>query len=419
MKKLLVITYYWPPSGGAGVQRWLKLVKYLAQMGHEVHVVTVDAEVATYPQRDPSLPQEVDGVIVHRTDTREPYRYYTLLSGGKVPSAGFANEGTGSSAGPLKRLARFVRGNVFIPDPRRGWNRFAEQKALELIDRHGINTVITTSPPHSTQLIGLALKRQRDIQWLADMRDPWTGIYYADELRQTAWAKAKNLQMEREVLTTADGIITVSRQLKRDFLRLHPAVREEKLTVIPNGYDPDDFGTLPPVEQPVTIGYMGTITPQYDLSGLLRVLGEMNGPLRLRFIGEVPDEIKRALQDTGHACEFTGYLPHDAALQQAGGCAILLLVIPRVADNAGIVTGKVFEYLALQRPILGIGPVEGDAAAILAETGAGQMFDYADEHGMRQFLSEALIGQIRPKGVSSTLYSRKAQAEQLEQLLDG
>jgi glycosyltransferase involved in cell wall biosynthesis len=416
VKKLLVITYYWPPSGGAGVQRWLKLVKYLAQMGWEVHVVTVDPKVATYPQRDLSLPEEVEGVTVHRTDTSEPYRYYTFFSGGKVPSAGFANEGTGDNAGPLKRLARFVRGNVFIPDPRKGWNRFAERTALDLIDRHGITTVITTSPPHSSQLIGLKLKQQRDIRWLADMRDPWTGIYYAHELRQTAWAAKRNLDLEREVLTKADHIITVSQQLKRDFLKLHPHLSPEKLSVIPNGYDPDDFKSAVSVERQFTIGYMGTITPQYDIRALLSVLSEMKDKLRLRFIGEVPGELQRALQSTGHACEFTGYLPHDEALRRAGGCALLLLVIPRVADNAGIVTGKVFEYLALQRPILGIGPVAGDAAGILQEAGAGRMFDYADAEGMRHFISAVQSGQVLTSE-NSMAYSRKMQAELLGRLL--
>ncbi len=416
MKKLLVITYYWPPSGGAGVQRWLKLAKYLAQIGHEVHVITVDPDVATYPQRDPSLPQEVQGVTVHRTDTNEPYRYYTFFSGGKVPSAGFANEGTGDNAGPIKRLARFIRGNMFIPDPRKGWNSFAERKALEIIDRHGITTVITTSPPHSSQLIGLRLKQQRDILWLADMRDPWTGIYYAHELRQTAWAAKRNLDLEREVLTTADHIITVSQQLKRDFLKLHPNLTSERMTVIPNGYDPDDFLEPASVEQPFTIGYMGTITPQYDIHALLRVLSGMQEKLRLRFIGEVPGEVQRALLSTGHTCEFTGYLPHDESLHRASRCALLLLVIPRVSDNAGIVTGKVFEYLALQRPILGIGPVTGDAASILREADAGKMFDYADSDGMHLFISAALSGPPS-KPEKSNAYSRKVQAEQLASLL--
>lgn len=417
MRKLLIITYYWPPSGGAGVQRWLKMSKYLAQLGHEVHVVTVLPDVATYPHRDESLPQEVEGVTVHRTETREPYRYYTFFSGGKIPSAGFANEGTGSKAGPLKRLARFVRGNLFLPDPRKGWNPFAERKALELIDRHGIDTVITTSPPHSTQLIGLSLKQQRDIRWLADMRDPWTSIYYADELRQTDWAKARNLRMEREVLSMADCIITVSEQLKRDFLRLHPALDEGKISVIPNGYDPDDFAVEVPMDTECTIGYMGTITPRYDISALLTVLQQMEEKIGFRFVGEVPGQIREQLEATGHRCEFTGYLPHDAALRQVGGCALLLLVIPKVEDNAGIVTGKIYEYMALGRPILGIGPVEGDAAAILAETGAGRMFDYADAVGIWDFISSGVLGMnlMSPR---IQHYSRRSTASQLSILIN-
>ncbi len=416
--KLLIITYYWPPSGGAGVQRWLKMAKYLAQIGHEVHVVTVNPEVATYPHRDESLPQELEGVTVHRTDTREPYRYYAMLSGGKIPSAGFANEGTGTKAGPLNRLARFVRGNLYLPDPRKGWNPFAERKALELIDSHGIDTVITTSPPHSTQLIGLSLKKQRNIRWLVDMRDPWTGIYYADELRQTAWARQRNLDMECEVLSTADCILTVSEQLKRDFMKLHPALGEGKISVIPNGFDPDDFTEKIPLDTEFTIGYMGTITPKYDISGLLRALGSMEGKLRLRFIGEVPGEIKQQLEATGHSCEFTSYLPHDEAIRRAGGCAMLLLVIPRTAGNEGIVTGKLFEYLALGRPILGIGPVNGDAAAILAETGAGRMFSYEESDGVCHFIERKQMVPYSSDTGKSARYSRKYLSKQLSDLMN-
>lgn len=417
MKKLLVITYYWPPSGGAGVQRWLKFVKYLAQMGWEVHVITVDDAVATYPQRDASLPQQLEGnVTIHRTDTREPYRYYSMLTGGKVPSAGFANEETGTSAGLLKRFARFVRGNVFIPDPRKGWNGFAEKKALELIDRHNIQLVVTTSPPHSTQLIGLALKKVRNIRWVADMRDPWTGIYYATELLQTAWAEHRNLQLERQVLLAANQIITVSAQLKRDFLALHPTLNELSIAVIPNGYDPDDFEAQYAIEEPFTIGYMGTITAQYDITALLAVLTGMKQKFQLRFIGQVPMDIQAALRATGHTCEFTGYLPHDVALRQAATCSMLLLVIPKVANNQGIVTGKIFEYIALQRPILGIGPVDGDAAKILKETGAGEMFAYADTHGVRTFM-ERKNGSLAVAGRDA--YSRKELAKRLEAVLLG
>ena len=418
MKKLLVITYYWPPSGGAGVQRWLKFVKYLAQMGWEIHVITVDDAVATYPHRDASLPVHLEGnVTIHRTNTSEPYRYYSMLSGGKVPSAGFANETTGSSTGMLKRFARFVRGNVFIPDPRKGWNSYAIKTAKEIIDANGIQVVVTTSPPHSTQLIGLELKKCRDIKWIADMRDPWTGIYYASELLQTAWAERQNAKMEREVLHTADHIITVSNQLKRDFLKLASTLSPDRISVIPNGYDADDFKELMPVQKEFTIGYMGTITGQYDISALLKVLAIMRQKVGLRFTGEVPFDIQTTLKATGHNCEFTGYLTHDEALQRASSCAMLLLVIPKVDGNKGIVTGKIFEYLALQRPIIGIGPVDGDAAEILKETGAGEMVDYEDKERITSVIQAILQNGFSIKRIGAEAYSRLGLSKQLNQIL--
>ncbi len=418
MKKLLVITYYWPPSGGAGVQRWLKFVKYLAQMGWEIHVITVDDAVATYPHRDASLPTTIEGnVTVYRTSTSEPYRYYSMLSGGKVPSAGFANESIGNSVGLLKRLARFVRGNVFIPDPRKGWNSYAIKKAKEIIDANGIQVVVTTSPPHSTQLIGLELKKCRDIKWIADMRDPWTGIYYASELLQTAWAERQNAKMEREVLLTADHIITVSEQLKRDFMKLVPDLSANGISVIPNGYDPDDFTDSQPVDNAFTIGYMGTITAQYDITAMVEVLQNMEQKIGIRFIGEVPMDIQFSLKETGHNCEFTGYLPHDEALHRASSCAMLLLVIPKVAGNSGIVTGKIFEYVALKRPVLAIGPIGGDAAAILAETEAGQMFDYSDISGIQSFIQSAMQKSDKKGGTASETYSRIELTKKLEHLL--
>ena len=164
MKKILIITYYWPPSGGAGVQRWLKFAKYLPEFGYEVHVLTVDPHKATYPQFDESLLKEVpSNVYVHTTNTSEPYAIYNLF-GRSAPSSGFANETVHGVSGLVKKLARFIRGNVFIPDPRRGWNKFAIPKAGELIDKLGIDTVITTSPPHSTQLIGFELKKTHGVK---------------------------------------------------------------------------------------------------------------------------------------------------------------------------------------------------------------------------------------------------------------
>jgi glycosyltransferase involved in cell wall biosynthesis len=422
LKKVLIITYYWPPSGGAGVQRWLKFAKYLPDFGYEVHVLTVRPDRATYPQSDESLLKQVPkNVTVHCTDATNPFAIYSVFGKG-APSSGFANDDVSGFKGLIKTLARFVRGNVFIPDPRKGWNRFAIEKANELIDTLGIETVITTSPPHSTQLIGLELKRKKNIRWIADMRDPWTKIYYVSELLQTKWAQRKNTDWERQVLENADKVVTVSHTLAAEFCELAQALQRENVKVIPNGFDEDDFQVSVPLEKQFTIGYMGTITEQYDISSLLSAIGSGNLDVGLRFIGDVQAGLRNRVGEVAARCEFTGYLNHDKAIEKAASCSILLLVIPKVEANKGILTGKIFEYLALKRPILAIGPIDGDAARILNETGAGMMFDYSDEHGISKFLNEKVIqfqtGQQLSDSSVIHKYSRRGLTGQLVRILE-
>jgi glycosyltransferase involved in cell wall biosynthesis len=421
LKKILIITYYWPPSGGAGVQRWLKFAKYLPEFGYEVHVLTVNAETANYPQLDESLLSEVpQNIHVHTTKTSDPYVIYSLF-GRTAPSSGFANETVHGISGLVKKLARFIRGNMFIPDPRKGWNQYAIKKANELIDTHGIDMVVTTSPPHSTQLIGLELKKTRNIKWVADMRDPWTKIYYVSELLQTKWAKNRNVKLERAVLENANRVITVSQSLAGEFCELAPRLKQENVEVIPNGFDEDDFQFDIPFDKQFTIGYMGTITDQYDVTALLKTVGSIEVDIAFRFIGDVPTQFRNRIEEVSTKTEFTGYLNHDQAIEKAAACSVLLLVIPKIENNKGILTGKIFEYLALNRPILGIGPADGDAAAILNETGTGKMFDYADETGIRQFMEEQLKHfqettiSLKTSHVGS--YSRRALTKKLDVVL--
>jgi len=422
LKKVLIITYYWPPSGGAGVQRWLKFAKYLPEFGYEVHILTVRPDRATYPQTDESLLQQVPkNVTVHCTDASDPYAIYSVFGKG-APSSGFANDDVSGFKGLIKTLARFVRGNFFIPDPRRGWNRFAIEKANELIDSLGIHTVVTTSPPHSTQLIGLELKNKKNIRWIADMRDPWTKIYYVSELLQTKWARNRNSKLERLVLENADKVVTVSHNLSAEFRALAPGLQQENVVVIPNGFDEDDFQFNVRLEEKFTIGYMGTITDQYDISSLLKAIGSSNLDVGFRFIGDVQAGLKKRLAEVSNRFEFTGYLNHHKAIEKAASCSILLLVIPKVESNKGILTGKIFEYLALKRPILAIGPIDGDAAKVLDETGAGKMFDYSDVNGISQFLNEKIYEVQKSEQVSETSgvnkYSRRALTGQLVQILE-
>ena len=258
--RLLVITYYWPPSGGAGVQRCLKFVKHLGSFGVVPTVITVDAAQATYPVRDESLLAEVPAdVRVIRTGTTEPFESYKKLTGRAVPYGGFANEGR---PGLVQQALRFVRGNLFIPDPRRGWNRHALAAVEQLLAAgETFDAVLTSSPPHSTQLIGLELQKRHGLRWLADLRDPWTDIYYYKDLHHTPLAAWLDARYERRVLTHADAVLVTSPETKRLFLAKLSTLPTAKFHVLPNGYDESDFrrASAPPRDC-LRITHTGTIT---------------------------------------------------------------------------------------------------------------------------------------------------------------
>lgn len=423
MKKVLIITYYWPPSGGAGVQRWLKFAKYLPELGWQPIILTVDPKYASYPQRDESLANEVGpNCLVYTTKSFELYNLYKLVSGKKeVPYGGFANE---SKEGVLQKLSKFIRGNFLLPDPRKGWNKYALRKAAELIREFNIETVVTTSPPHSTQLIGLKLKQKFNIRWIADLRDPWTDIYYYNHFKHTALARKVDLQFERKVVENADVLITVSDDVKRIFAEKSNLPIAAKTVVIPNGFDEDDFRiTNIPDENRKVITYTGTISEAYDVDCLLEALcllsEDSKSQILIRFVGKVPSSVETKFRSTGLEIELVGYVDHTKSIEYLLRCDLLLLVIPKVKNNKGILTGKFFEYLASQKPILAIGPTDGDLAKIIQETQCGKLFDYEDSKGMLQFIHEKLnFTQSTMKPELASQYSRKELTRKLTELFE-
>ena len=415
MKKVLLITYYFPPSGGAGVQRWLKTIKYLIEFGVEAIVLTVDPAVASYPQVDESLCADVPSSLkVYTTKTKEILSLYKRVSPKReVPYGGFANEPNPTL---LQKISRFIRGNFFLPDPRRGWNKYALAKARQIIESEGITTVITTSPPHSTQLIGLELKKQYpNINWVADLRDPWTDIYYNSDLYPTSWAQRRNLAYERSVLEGADKIITVSEDCKRLFAE--KADVAGKITVVPNGYDNDDFKEklgvrseeLGVINKFGIISYVGVMAPQYDLLPL-KALVSSRKDILLRFVGVVSEEIQQEIKSWGVQAEFIPYVSHKQAIAYMRASDALLLFIPNVPNNEGILTGKLFEYLASGGKILLFGPENGDAMHLISECGAGGC--YTENFCLDKFLNQDYTGNDHIK-----LYSRRALAQKIASLL--
>jgi glycosyltransferase involved in cell wall biosynthesis len=427
VNKVLIITYYWPPAGGPGVQRWLKFSRYLPEFGIHPIILTVDSEKATYPLQDATLQNDVDPELkVYRTNTFEPFGAYQKTTGRKeVPFSGFANET--DKPGPRQKLAKFIRGNFFLPDARKGWNKYAFSKAKQLIKEEGILTVITTGPPHSTHLIGKKLKKQLGVHWLADFRDPWTDIYYYNELYPTALAKTIDRKMERSVLEQADVVSTVSDDMKRLLGAKIKAKKDQHFAVLPNGYDELDFKAWQnPNNEVFVISYVGTLTNKYRIESFLKIADELaqsGKPIKLVFAGKQDEIVRNQLAELKHVeLELPGYVSHNEALKILEQSNALLLAIPDLPDNKGILTGKLFEYLAAMRTILCLGPVDGDAAAIINKAHAGQTVDYTDFDGITSFLQSIILSwEQKEKSVINTdfvkNYSRKAVAKQLATII--
>lgn len=412
-KKVLIITYYWPPCGGAGVQRWLKFAKYLPEFGWEPIVLTVDPAYAEYPAIDESLIDEIPSSIrVYKTKARN---YFRLLHGKKSPgnvSAGFA---TGSKKGLTDKIARFIRGNFFIPDPRRGWNSFAIKKASQLIKDENINHLITSSPPHSTQLTGIRLKKKFPaINWIADFRDPWTGIYYYNKFYPCLTAKLLDKSYETRVLKNCDKISSAWPSLGKQFSQIAniPATKTE---FFPNGYDESDFCDLKKVDPDIfTISYVGSLSDQYPIKGLINSLLDIikNNKMsfKLRFIGIICETQMKILNDNlGDYIEFVRYSDHNKAIQYMLNSNLLLLIVPDHSDRKSILSGKLFEYLRSGVPILCIGPPDGDAAKIINNNNAGKTFFYTNNKEISSFILRIYENKLtydRPINYSRQIITR-------------
>ncbi|MFZ4399987.1 MAG: glycosyltransferase family 4 protein [Bacteroidales bacterium] len=430
MKKVLIITYYWPPSGGAGVQRMLKFVKYFSQFEIEPIVITVDDKKASYQLKDETLLIDIPANLrIIKTNTFEPFEIYKVLVNKKeIPHSGFANE---PNPGLMQKIMRFIRGNLFIPDARIGWNRYAYKAALQIIKSEKIDAIITSSPPHSTQIVGLKLKKKFNIPWIADLRDPWTDIYFYNKLFHTSLAKKIDSNYEKKVLENADSIVVVSQDIKRIFTTKSNIINEDKIIVLPNGFDEDDFSenvNINPNEFSIT--YTGTFADIYKIDGFLAAYKKLietnkDTTIKLKFIGMIseslPKKIKKLnLQD--HV-SFENYVPHKESIKFLQKSSILLLVIPKMDKNEGILTGKLFEYLGSGKPILCVGPPKGDAAAIINECNAGNVFDYNDENNMINFLEKNLKywKENRTDKITNIIidkYSRKNLTKELSNIIN-
>lgn len=423
VKKILIITYYWPPAGGPGVQRWLKFSKYLPEFGYDPIVITVNPEKAEYPIKDHTLEQDVRAdQIVYRTNCSGLYEYYKQLTNAQsAPYSGFANEGKPNLK---QKIARFIRGNFFLPDARKGWNRHAYRQAVEIIRTQKIDAIITTGPPMSTHLVGQKLKKQFGLHWIADFRDPWTDIYYYNKMYPTPLAKAIDRKYERNVLLQADQVITVSDYIRQQLKAKSPAIKPDKIKVIANGFDAEDFEQTVPKEPIFTITYTGTMASDYTIDSFIHSVKKLPAEqnFRLRFIGKIAPEISNKLtEQLGKHVEFHPFVPHAEAIRYMQSSSLLLLIIPNIEGSKGNLTGKLFEYIGSGTSILCLGPTDGNAAAIIRECEAGETFEYDDQNGIHAYL-HARLRDFTPQlpGTDNAAihrYSRKALTRLLAQTL--
>lgn len=413
MKKVLIITYYWPPAGGPGVQRWLKFSKFLPENDIQPIVLTVDPKFATYPIIDQSLEKEVaDNITVYKTETRELFGAYKKATSRKqVPYSGFASED--SKPGLKEKAARFVRGNFFFPDPRKGWKKFAVAKAKELIASQDIGTIITTGPPHSTHLIGLELKNTFNIKWLTDFRDPWTDIYYYKDFYPMSITRSLEASMEMKVLQQADLITTASPGFAK--LLANKLGDDSKLMPVTNGYDSDDLEleTGEWADKQIVITYTGTVTTKYPLRTLVEAISSMEMEaqknITLNVVGKM-DEGCEALLSTENLrakVNIPGYVSHSKVKGYLKNSTHVLLLIPMLKGNEGIIPAKLFEYIGSGKTIVGIGPRPSDAAEIIEENGFGKFFTPNQSIDLRNWLAGDVVNTKKVDGSIRDKFSRK------------
>ena len=404
------------------MQRWLKFAKYLPENGYEPIILTVDLDKAEYPIRDESLEKDVSpDMQVYRTDCAGLYEYYKKFTKAKVaPYSGFANEGKPNLK---QKIARFIRGNFFLPDARKGWNKYAYRQALRLVAEQGIKVIITTGPPMSTHLVGQKLKRHLRLYWVADFRDPWTDIFYYDKMYPTPLAKFVDKKYERSVLLDADVVVTVSPYLRKQLLAKSSLIPNSRIEVITNGYDAEDFVEKVAKDKLFTITYTGTLTADYTLGAVVDSLKQLRHSyeFRLRFVGKVDPEVSRLLvSELGETVEICSFVPHAEAVRLMKSASVLLLVIPNAEGNQGNLTGKLFEYIGSRTPILCVGPVDGDAAGIIEDACAGRTFAYDDKEGITTYLKDCMNGLVKRNGeeaVGIDKYSRRHLTRDLAQIL--
>lgn len=423
-EKVLIIAYYWPPAGGPGVQRWLNFANYLSEFG--IDPIVYIPENPNYPIIDKTLVSKVsEKITILKQPIDEPYRFAKwfsksdskTISSGVIPKKGNQNI--------LQKLLLYVRGNFFIPDARKNWVNPSVAYLTDVIQQLGIKTIITTGPPHSLHLIGLNLKSNCDVRWIADFRDPWTTIGYHKKLKLTKSSRKKHEQLESKVLNSADQLIVTSFHTKKEFSKK----ANTSIDVITNGYNPYNETKIEKSES-FSLAHIGSLLSERNPIALWQALSELiseNNKFRdvfkLDLYGIVSEEVLETLENfsLSHFISNHGYVSHSEALIAQRRARVLLLIEIDSDDTKAIIPGKLFEYMVSETPILAIGPNESDVETILYNSSAGNYYSYNQKDLIKTQLmihfKSYLSGTLVSNSTNIEQYSRKELTKKLANLI--
>ena len=423
--KVLIITYYWPPAGGPGVQRWLKFSKYLPDF--DIQPIVYIPENPTYPIVDANLEKEVsDKVIILKNKIFEPYQLASVFSKNKTRKISSGIIPNQKKQTFLEKTLLWIRGNLFVPDARVFWVKPSVGYLEKYIIDNNIDIVITSGPPHSLHLIGMKLKEKLNITWFADFRDPWTSIGYHKALRLSTKAERKHKALEFRVLNTADNIIVTSKTTKKEFA----VITNKKITVITNGYDNEPVTKSMP-DAKFSMAHIGSFLSERNpvilwesIMELLHEIPDFKSHLELKLIGAVSQEVLDTLSQFNLESYINnlGYVSHSEAVNHQRNSQVLLLIEINSEETKSIIPGKLFEYMVSNRPIIAIGPKDSDFAEIITETNTGVFFEYTEKEKLKNtillYYNQFLEGKLQSYGVGLQKYSRKNLTKELVQLIN-
>jgi glycosyltransferase involved in cell wall biosynthesis len=431
LRKVLIITYYWPPGGGAGVQRWLKFSKYLREFGWEPVIYT--PENGEMPVIDPSLEKDIPpGLTVIRQPIWEPYNSYKKFIGQKKDekiNTGFLTENKKPRL--AEKVAVWIRGNLFIPDARKYWVKPSVKFLTVYLAENPVQAIVSTGPPHSMHLIAKELSEKLNLPWLADFRDPWTNIDFYKDLMLTAASDQSHHRMEKEVLEHADAVVSIGKQMSEEFTAIL-GKQAQKFHVISNGYDAEDL-YAGEVKQDVkfSLAHIGTLVRSRNPEVLWRVLSimckEVNGfasDLEIKLVGKVDVHVVQSIQENGldQYVNKISYLPHSEVIRTQQQSQVLLLLVNNTKNAEGILTGKFYEYLSARRPIICIGPGKGELADVFRDTQCGKVSGFEDAPELRKnlmaYYTAYKAGNLSSVSKNIEQFSRRELTRQLAAVLN-